>query len=138
MAVHEFLKVSGWNLRHAPLKCSSYAGLGENTGKVSFSLEEPFFAMFRPGEKVLVVDDVFDTGRTAEAVKKRFAAAGCEARFAAVYWKPEKNETQTKPDWHVRDAGGDWIVFPHEIEGLSADEIRRKDPELGTILEKMV
>jgi hypothetical protein len=28
----------------------------------------------------------------------------------------------------------DWIVFPHEIEGLTPEEIAQKDPELAALL----
>ena len=89
----------------------------------------------RTGQRVLIVDDVFDTGKTAKAVKARIDATGADMRMACVYWKPAKNRTDLKPDYYVRDVGNDWIVFPHEIEGLSPDEIRRKDPLLTELLD---
>ena len=134
VAVHEFLKVAGWNVRHVPVKCASYTGIGENAGAVSFTCAESVFDALRPGEKVLVVDDVFDTGKTAAAVRKRLDAVGVEMRMACVYWKPQKNQTALTPDYFVRDVGLDWLVFPHEIEGLSPDEIRAKDPLLAELL----
>ena len=90
--------------------------------------------MLRPGDKVLVVDDVFDTGKTAKAVSERVAKTGAEMRLACVYWKPEKNRTDMKPDYFVKDVGLDWIVFPHEIEGLTREEIAVKDPLLASLL----
>lgn len=134
VALHEFFKVTGWNIRHLPLKCASYTGIGENAGAVEFTHGDIVFGMLREGDKVLVVDDVFDTGKTAEAVKARIEATGAEMRMACVYWKPQKNQTDLKPDYFVRDVGLDWIVFPHEIEGLSPDEIRTKDPVLAELL----
>ena len=83
---------------------------------------------------MLVVDDVFDTGKTAKAVKARIDAAGAEMRMACVYWKPEKNRTDLKPDYFVKDVGNDWIVFPHEIEGLAPEELREKDPVLADLM----
>ena len=135
MAVHEFLKVSGWDVRHLPLKCASYTGIGANAGDVVFTLDHEFFSIFRKGEKVLVVDDVFDTGKTARAVKARFDSIGVEMRLATVYWKPEKNITNLKPDYFTHDVGNEWIVFPHEIDGLAADEVRVKDPVLADLLD---
>ena len=134
VCLHEFFKVSGWDVRHIPLKCSSYSGIGENEGEVVFTLGDEIFGMLRPGDKVLVVDDVFDTGKTAKAVRARIDAAGAEMRMACVYWKPEKNTTDLKPDYFVKDVGTDWIVFPHEIDGLGPDEIRTKDPALAELL----
>ena len=138
VAVHEFFKVTGWNVRHLPLKCASYTGIGENRGGVEIVHGDIVFGMLREGDKVRVVDDVFDTGKTAEAVKARIEATGAEMRMACVYWKPQKNATSLKPDYFVKDAGLDWIVFPHEIEGLSQDEIRTKDPVLADLLSENV
>ena len=134
VALHEYFKVSGWNVRHIPLKCASYTGIGENAGTVEFTLGDLVFGMLRKGDKVLVVDDVFDTGKTAAAVKARLDAVGAEMRMACVYWKPEKNITSLKPDYFVKDVGLDWIVFPHEIEGLTKEEIAVKDPVLADLM----
>ena len=134
VAVHEFFKVTGWNVRHLPLKCASYTGIGENAGEVRFTCAEPVFGMLRKGDRVLVVDDVFDTGKTAAAVKDRLDAIGVDFRMACVYWKPAKNQTTLRPDYFAKDVGNDWIVFPHEIEGLTPDEVRAKDPLLTELL----
>ena len=50
IAIHEFLKVSGWEVRHLPLKCASYTGIGENAGEVRFTCAEPVFGMLRKGD----------------------------------------------------------------------------------------
>ena len=68
-AVHEFLKVKGVSLRHMPVKCASYTGIGQSQTEVVFSHADTVFAALEPGTKVLVVDDVFDTGRTAAAMR---------------------------------------------------------------------
>jgi hypothetical protein len=134
VSLHEFFKSSGWNVQHIPLKCASYTGIGENAGDVVFTLGDEIFGLLRRGDRVLVVDDVFDTGKTAKAVKARIDAAGAEMRMACVYWKPEKNRTDLKPDYFVKDVGNDWIVFPHEIEGLAPEELREKDPVLADLM----
>ena len=134
VAMHEYFKATGWPIQHIPLKCASYAGIGDNPGGVEFTHADIVFGMLRKGDKVLVVDDVFDTGKTAAAVKARLDAVGAEMRIACVYWKPQKNITALKPDYFVRDVGFDWIVFPHEIEGLTKDEIAIKDPLLAQIM----
>jgi len=134
VSVHEFFKVTGWDVQHIPLKCSSYTGIGENPGDVVFVHGDLVFGMLRKGDRVLVVDDVFDTGKTAAAVKDRVDATGAEMRMACVYWKPQKNLTKILPDYYVKDVGLDWIVFPHEIEGLSGAEIAAKDPLLSDLI----
>jgi len=134
IAVHEFFKATGWNIKHVPLKCWSYSGIGENEGKVLFMLGDAIFGMFREGDKVLFIDDVFDTGKTAAAVMDHMRGIGADAKIACVYWKPEKNRTTLRPDFFAKDIGNDWIVFPHEIEGLTPDEIREKDPVLADLM----
>jgi len=136
IAVHEFLKVAGWNVEHLPLKCASYTGIGENAGDVVFTFGDAVFGQLKKGERVLVVDDVFDTGKTAAAVRARVLPTGADYRLACVYWKPQKNTTDLKPDYFVKDVGLEWIVFPHEVDGLSADEIVRKEPLLADLLQK--
>ena len=138
IAVHEFMKVTGWSVQHVPLKCASYTGVGENSGEVVFTHGDIVFSMFRKGDRVLVVDDVFDTGKTAEAVRRKMDEIGADMRMACVYWKPQKNITRLTPDYFVKDLGGDWIVFPHEIEGLSVSEVARKDSVLAGLMEGCV
>ena len=133
IAVHEFLKVSGWNVSHMPLKSVSYTGIGHG-GEVAFSGGEALFGALRPGMRVLAVDDVFDSGRTAAAVLGELSRRGADGRLACVYWKSCANTTSLTPDYFVRDVGGDWIVFPHEIDGLTPAEIQEKDPFLAGIL----
>ena len=134
VAIHEFFKVAGWSIDHEPVKCASYTGIGKNDGSVEFSCADNVFELVKPGMKILVVDDVFDTGKTAAAVKAKLDSLGAEMKMACVYWKPQKNITSIKPDYFVKDVGLDWIVFPHEIEGLTKEEIAIKDPILASLL----
>ena len=135
IAVHEFFKATGWDVKHIPLKCASYTGIGQNDGKVIFTHGEMIFGMFRKGDKVLFIDDVFDTGKTASAVREEVKKIGAEMRLACVYWKPEKNKSDMKPDYYTKDIGNDWLVFPHEIEGLTSGEIAVKDPVLFDLMK---
>ena len=137
IAVHEFLKTTGWDVRHVPLKCASYDGIGSNEGNVVFTLGDETFCMFRRGDRVLVVDDVFDTGKTAAAVAARMAATGADMRIACVYFKPSKNTTSLRPDYFVKEVD-DWLVFPHEMEGLTPDEMIAKDPVLAGLVADAV
>ncbi len=133
VVIHEFLKIHGITVRHMPVKCSSYTGIGKSNAEVKFEHAESVLNELEPGTKVLVVDDVFDTGRTAAAVHAKMEERGCDMRMACVYWKPSKNLTTYKPDFYVNETDR-WIVFPHEIEGLTPDEIMDKDPVLAKLV----
>ena len=132
VAIHEFLKVNGLDLPHFPVVCSSYTGIDEHGG-VSFRGAGEVLDSFPAGSRILVVDDVFDSGDTARAVRSLFSSRKCEARIACVYWKRSRARQGEAPDFHVRECD-DWIVFPHEIEGLASGEIAAKDPLLADLM----
>lgn len=66
------------------------------------------------GKRVLVVDDVWDTGRTAVAVRKRVAAVGGIPIVAVLHFKPGASlYPGDAPELFV-DRTDDWIVYPWE------------------------
>ena len=87
-----------------------------------------------------VIDDVFDSGRSIEAFLRELEHR-CRAnmpqtvRIATVYYKPSRNKTALKPDFWVHETE-DWLVFPHEINGLSKAEIRAHKPGAEEILRE--
>ena len=91
-------------------------------------------------DKLLIVDDVFDTGHTIEAViehlmtKARLNTPG-EIRVAVPYYKPSRNRTRRVPDYFLHETEH-WIKFPHSLEGLTAEEISANRPALQRILTK--
>lgn len=64
------------------------------------------------GRRLLVVDDVVDSGRTLALVLKLLRSFGAEVRSAVIYAKPT---TLVEPDyiWKCTDK---WIVFPWSAE----------------------
>jgi hypoxanthine phosphoribosyltransferase len=134
IVVQEFLYYHGLRPRHRTLKCRSYTGIQSQTSEVVLEGADEVFDSVVKGSHVLVVDDVFDSGNTARTVLERLAACGADARLATVYWKPSQNKTNLKPDFHVR-LTEDWIVFPHELDGLTHEEVKIKDPVIFDLLE---
>jgi len=133
VAVHEFLHYHGMKPRHRVLKCQSYTGIQERRSEVVFENADDIFKSIVRGSRVLIIDDVLDTGNTARAVFARLAPFGADVKLATVYWKPSQNQTSIKPDFFVRETD-EWIVFPHELEGLSPDEVKTKDPLIYDLL----
>lgn len=133
VSVHEFLYYHGLRPRHRVLKCQSYTGIQSRKHEVTFENAEEILHSIVPGSRVLVIDDVFDTGHTARAVFERLIPFHADVRLATVYWKPNENQTTCKPDYHVRETD-EWIVFPHELDGLTADEVKVKDPVIYDLL----
>lgn len=132
VAVHELLLVRGIPTIHMAVKCHSYTGIGQR-GEVVFEHAAEIFRFIRPEHRVLVVDDIFDSGGTARAVLRLLAPRAAEVRLAMLYWKRHAGNSDLQPHYHVRETDA-WIVFPHELEGLTPDEIRQKDPALHALL----
>lgn len=118
-------------LQHTIIKCASYTNIGEQNETIHFMGADQILSTFQPGQRILVVDDIFDTGRTADAVRQRLAHA--DVRFAMVYWKSKASRVNFKPDYTVHECN-EWIVFPHELHGLSPNELEQKDPALAQLL----
>lgn len=133
IAVHEFLYYHGLRPRHHVIKCYSYHGIKSRSGEVCFEHANEFLDSIEPGAKLLVIDDVFDTGATARAVQQRLAPVRSDLRLATLYWKPGQNLTDIQPDFHLFETE-EWIVFPHEMDGLTSAEIKLKDPQLFNLL----
>ena len=89
---------------------------------------------------MLIVDDVHDTGNSINQIISDIKAA-CkkntpEIKVATPYYKPAHNNTNNKPDYYLHETDK-WLVFPHELEGLTRQEMLDFKPELSEILEKI-
>ena len=92
----------------------------------------------RHDDRVLIVDDVFDTGNTIkkviEEIRRRARGnAPDEIRVAVPWYKPARNETELVPDFYLRETS-EWLVFPHELDALTPEEMRIARPELHEII----
>ena len=91
--------------------------------------------------RVLIVDDVFDTGNTIVAVideLRRRARDNTpdDIRVAVPWFKPTRNETDLTPDYFLRETA-EWLVFPHELDALTPDELARHRPEIAEIVRRV-
>ena len=59
-----------------------------------------------------------------------------EIRVATPYFKPEKNLTDNVPDYYLHETNK-WLVFPHELDGLSIEEIELNKPELKHLISNI-
>lgn len=129
----EVFEYLGRPTKHTIVKCASYAGIGDRNDEVTFDTSAAVLADIPAGCRVLVVDDVFDTGKTAESIKARLAHT--DLRIAAVYSKPSQSLVPFQPDYVVHETDK-WLVFPHELVGLTPEEVELKDPQLAAILKQ--
>ena len=50
--------------------------------------------------------------------------------------KPTKNKTDRKPDFYLHETD-EWLVFPHELDGLTIDEIKENKPAVKDLIDKI-
>lgn len=91
-----------------------YTGIGT-------TLDAPEFLQFPAdgllcGKSVLIVDDVWDSGRTAVTVRDRVRAAGGRPEVAVLHFKPRASRYPgDAPDYYA-EITDDWIVYPWDDE----------------------
>ncbi|WP_404443267.1 phosphoribosyltransferase [Microbacterium marinum] len=73
---------------------------------------------YLPGKRVLLVDDVADSGRTLALAVRMLEEAGADVRSVCIYTKPGSVAT---PDYSWRDTDL-WINFPWSFQGTVAQE----------------
>ena len=141
IAVQELLHVLGAEADHIAIRTSSYTGIGERDKNVRVHGLTYLIKRLESEDSLLIVDDVHDSGLSIEQtildLKKACKKNTPEIRVATPYFKPDNNKTDRTPDYYIHETH-DWLVFPHEIDGLSAEEIRQHRPELAGIADKIV
>jgi hypoxanthine phosphoribosyltransferase len=113
----------------ANVRAEFYLGVAET--KDEPVLTQPI-SMEVAGKKVLVVDEVADTGKSLKLVKEHIIEQGAkEVKIAAVYYKPW---SIVEPDYYEKETSR-WIVFPWEIKETMR-KIVKKSKEKGEPVEE--
>ena len=128
IAVQELLDYHGIDSDHIAIRTSSYTGIDTQEPVVRVFALGYLIDTLNPDDRLLVIDDVFDSGRSIRAflnelkLRCRHNMPGT-VRIGTVYYKPARNRTDLVPDYYVHETE-EWLVFPHELHGLSEEEIR--------------
>lgn len=141
IAVQEMLAFFGQKSDHIAVRTSLYRGIEKRDDKVRVHGLDYLITHMNHEDSLLIVDDVFDTGRSIDAVintleLKMRRNCPSQIRVATPWFKPSKNATRRIPDYFVHETD-EWLVFPHELDGLSLDEIQSGKGELADILHSV-
>jgi len=105
----------------ANVRAEFYLGVAET--KEEPVLTQPV-SMEVAGKKVLVVDEVADTGKSLKLVKEHVIEKGAtEVKIATVYYKPW---SIVKPDYYEKETSC-WIVFPWEIKETVRKIVKKRE-----------
>jgi hypoxanthine phosphoribosyltransferase len=137
MALQEILAYCGLEADHIAIRTSSYVGVDER-GSVAVHGLNYIIKKICHDDRVLIVDDVFDTGNTIVAVideltRRARGNTPEDIRVAVPWFKPTRNETSIVPDYFLHETA-EWLVFPHELDALTAEEMRECRPQLCDIV----
>ena len=140
IAVQEFFSVLGVPSDHIAIRTSHYKGIDDRSTEVQVYGLNYIIKQVESDDSLLIVDDVHDTGISIEKIVSDLRSA-CkrntpEIRVATPYFKPSKNKTSRTPDYYLHETDR-WLVFPHELDGLSIEEIRANKPEVSDLIEKI-
>lgn len=139
IAVQEFLHFHGIHADNIAIRTSSYTGIDQQSREVKVSGLDYLIKTMQHTDRLLIVDDVFDTGRSVEAIidkltdKLRLNTPE-DIRIAVPYYKPTRNQIGREPDFVVHETS-DWLKYPHSLEGLSVEEMQQKRPEIYEIIK---
>jgi len=132
IAVQEVLELLGCKTDHFAIRTSSYEAMDKQAREVRvFGLQHLVDTINRD-DQLLIIDDIFDSGRSVDAIIRKLEEkcrlnTPADIRMAMVYYKPRRNKTARVPDFYIHETD-DWTVFPHEMEGCSAEELRKTKP----------
>lgn len=139
IAIQEYFEFVGVETDHIAVRTSAYVGIGQRAKAIRVHGLNYIIEEANAGNSLLVVDDVFDSGHSIEALLKELSSKmrlniPGKVRIATPWYKPGNNQTQFVPDYYIHETDK-WIVFPHELVGLTLDEIEAGKTELQSILD---
>ena len=141
VAVQEFLSFAGVATDHIAIRTSSYDGIDSAREVRVYGLSYLVKTLTHE-DRLLIVDDVFDTGHTTEAIIRELATRlrrnmPADVRVAVPFYKPTRNQTSLVPDYYLHETEV-WLKFPHSLEGLTRDEIAAHRPEILDIVDDLM
>ena len=143
IAMHEVLDYFGMATDHFSIKTSLYSDIAQRQRQVRIEGLELLLQKLQDGSRLLIIDDVFDTGKSVqhllEEIKAGFNShfSRLDIRVATPYFKPTNNLTDLSPDYYLHETS-EWLVFPHELCGLSLDELLKSKPGIGPLRDRLL
>ncbi len=145
LGVDEFFRSKGHFINHTTMATASYNGLGSH-GDVLIKNPEYLIESISSEDKLLIIDDIYDSGRTIDAVIKKIkSSAGINAPKEIVVGCIHQKQCKRDFSYNVvylYDVPPDmWLSYPHEISELigvkdgGADALQLKSGEICNILQ---
>ena len=123
---------------HIAIRTSSYTNIDDQSSEIRIHGMNYLIKNCTREDRLLIVDDVFDSGLTIQAVIDRLQEKARlntphDIRVAVPYYKPSRNKTDREPDYYLHETA-EWLKYPHSLEGLTREEVAQHRPELYAII----
>lgn len=141
IAVQELFAAFGVETDHIAIRTQSYTGIDQRSEVKVFGLGY-LVKNVRHSDRLLIVDDVFDTGHTIQAVIGELRARARlntpeDIRVAVPWYKPANNQVGREPEYYL-EATDKWLNLPHSLTDLTVDEIKKHRPQSWEIIAPLV
>ena len=141
IAIQELLSYFGNESDHIAIRTSLYTGIDQQASEVRVHGLNYLIENLHSEDRLLLVDDVLDSGRSIEKIivdiHSECRKNTPEIRVATPYYKPGKSKTRRVPDYYLYETE-EWLVFPHELDGLSKEEILKNKPGADKLRAKLM
>ena len=139
IAVQEYLEYHGIETNHIAIRTASYSGIDNQAREVKVFGLNYLVKHVQHSDRLLIVDDVFDTGKSVEAIINELRTRSRlntpeQIRIAVPYYKPSRRQVELEPDFVIHETT-DWLKYPHSLEGLSQEEMKIHRPEIYEIIK---
>ena len=139
IAVQEYFDFKKVDTDHIAVRTSSYYGINQQSKEIKVHGLHYIIENANHDDKLLIVDDVFDSGRSIDALINQLKKLSrnnmpSDVKIACPWFKPKNNKVDIVPDYYIHESD-EWLVFPHEISGLSFEEIAEGKTDVANILE---
>lgn len=144
IAVQEYFDFKQVETDHISVRTSSYYGLSSDKQNKEIRVHGLHYIIENSNadDALLIVDDVFDSGRSVYALMQNLKEQmrlnlPKDIRIACPYYKPQNAQVPLKPDYYIYNSD-EWLVFPHEVAGLTPEELEMGKGDLRNIRELFV
>jgi len=139
IVVQELLDYFGIKTDHIAIRTSYYTGINQKGEQIRVHGLGYVVKNANAENTLLIVDDVYDSGLSVQAViaslkEESRKNTPHDIRIATIYYKPQNNKTDRTPDYYLYETD-DWLVFPHELNGLSVEEIKEHKPKVAELIK---
>ncbi|MEI6893961.1 MAG: phosphoribosyltransferase family protein [Colwellia sp.] len=139
IAVQEYFDYKKVETDHIAVRTSSYYGINKQSKEIKVHGLHYVIENANAEDGLLIVDDVFDSGRSIKALIAHLESSmrqnmPKDVRTACPWYKPANTLVDIKPTYYVHESD-EWLVFPHELSGLTPDDIIKGKKDLANILD---